>query len=937
MIEETKLKKRNQTEATVIQRRAKRRNEARTRSSVRRKKRKNQPLVIQGVKAEEGKREKTNQSSQGRAGVLNPRLSQLNRPRKRRTEVERRTAIITEEEASTKGITGSNTIHLNQVTDGWTPVTWSCRETLIVVSDADTDDVAGHCRPCNDVERRWSYACERIRGGRGRFSVSRNYKGKLETPAQAKPASLSRLQSDRGRFLAALARPTWVSHRVSRSQQLRRGFASSCSLRPRNRSSAPWHMAQSEELRSRYTGGKEEGRYLFPRIKEAGAFMLPARGPMPCRRRGGLAFAEVPLASPWGFRCGMAHKCWSKVGCCRQGTRAGGNWERTSYSARLWKGRWRWTYFGYRTTLGGPSKNRASSYMVRQCGATVFKAQARTPPGARGWCWWSHPGIALTSGDCAGREERGCRDSGVRSLHIEEGADQEEVEARSRERSSGSRPPEEQRQDDGKGQEEQIPLSHAEEEKATQEPQLSVRERLSLLGRRLFKRRKLDRPPEEKIETLPRVSLQDAGGDSNREVSIGWSRGGRAGDIRSQATTSQDTDLFPDHPQAIARCEEPRLPGDVDASPLHRSSTGWTISHLGRRLISSLRGHRYGHKAGVADCKAPRGIWGRRGVKRPRSCAIERAETCPPHREGRGKRFLGPRSDLVRGELATREPPQRKRKGRKGKNQERKRQRKGPQRELGLLGRRWKRQTGRETEKRRGRDIVPLFGNEIPGTLADEPCVTPTAKSSQKPPGKIGDSPLGTLISEEGGSGGNSFFLRSLATGRCNKEGVHGITEPLNKAEWLEALSTTVSLVDLGIKLAWGYQAGYLALSSNRARPTRTAGLSRGGLFPLPVSFPETLKWGCAGFEPCALMEQAVSCWAALGCAALNAHYGLPEEGKRRRPGKVHISALENMRGVIKRFLLGEEKIDFSFADVVSDLKGKKVSYSGEEIQQPSL
>ena len=251
------------------------------------------------------------------------------------------------------------------------------------------------------------------------------------------------------------------------------------------------------------------------------------------------------------------------------------------------------------------------------------------------------------------------------------------------------------------------------------------------------------------------------------------------------------------------------------------------------------------------------------------------------------------------------------------------------------MGRRWKRQTGRETEKRRGRDIVPLFGNEIPGTLADEPCVTPTAKSSQKPPGKIGDSPLGTLISEEGGSGGNSCFLRSLATGRCNKEGVHGITEPLNKAEWLEALSTTVSLVDLGIKLAWGYQAGYLALSSNRARPTRTAGLSRGGLFPLPVSFPETLKWGCAGFEPCALMEQAVSCWAALGCAALNAHYGLPEEGKRRRPGKVHISALENMRGVIKRFLLGEEKIDFSFADVVSDLKGKKVSYSGEEIQQP--
>ena len=68
---------------------------------------------------------------------------------------------------------------------------------------------------------------------------------------------------------------------------------------------------------------------------------------------------------------------------------------------------------------------------------------------------------------------------------------------------------------------------------------------------------------------------------------------------------------------------------------------------------------------------------------------------------------------------------------------------------------------------------------------------------------------------------------------------------------------------------------------------------------------------------------------------ALNDLYGCSAHLTERRPGKVHAAALRNLRDKVKRFLLGEGSRDFTFEQVVADLKEKKVSYTGEEVSRP--
>ena len=51
--------------------------------------------------------------------------------------------------------------------------------------------------------------------------------------------------------------------------------------------------------------------------------------------------------------------------------------------------------------------------------------------------------------------------------------------------------------------------------------------------------------------------------------------------------------------------------------------------------------------------------------------------------------------------------------------------------------------------------------------------------------------------------------------------------------------------------------------------------------------------------------------------------------------GKVHVAALEGLRDRISRFLIGDTSRNFSFEDVVKDLKEKRVSYTGEEVSRP--
>ena len=135
---------------------------------------------------------------------------------------------------------------------------------------------------------------------------------------------------------------------------------------------------------------------------------------------------------------------------------------------------------------------------------------------------------------------------------------------------------------------------------------------------------------------------------------------------------------------------------------------------------------------------------------------------------------------------------------------------------------------------------------------------------------------------------------------------------------------------------------GFLPLKHLSARFTRPAGAGNRarGLFPLPTSLPESLKfsdsWSLSDLEQSEIFSISQECWLAVSCAAINSYYGCPFSLTCERAGKIHGAVLENLRQLIKRFLTGVGIPPFSFDDVGKDLKEKRVSYTGEEISLPS-
>lgn len=144
-------------------------------------------------------------------------------------------------------------------------------------------------------------------------------------------------------------------------------------------------------------------------------------------------------------------------------------------------------------------------------------------------------------------------------------------------------------------------------------------------------------------------------------------------------------------------------------------------------------------------------------------------------------------------------------------------------------------------------------------------------------------------------------------------------------------------LVEMGCLLAWGYISGLIPELNLRAEPARlpTARKRSGELFPLPVLAPSLDELGDDGSTTEQRFELSVRCWVAIGCAATNVLYQCQQSGCGRKPGKVHVRALEDMSNKVRRFLCGVEVSEGSFATAVEELKTKRVSYSGEEISQP--
>ena len=158
---------------------------------------------------------------------------------------------------------------------------------------------------------------------------------------------------------------------------------------------------------------------------------------------------------------------------------------------------------------------------------------------------------------------------------------------------------------------------------------------------------------------------------------------------------------------------------------------------------------------------------------------------------------------------------------------------------------------------------------------------------------------------------------------------------PRSYMELLGALTTSRCLAELGMKLAWGYSQNLVTLGNSRARPTRATVREKGGLFPLPVMIPSGLDWDAAGLKCSERSGLSVQCWTAVACEAINALYGLPNVGKTRVPTKIHRAVLAGLEDKVCRFLHGDSVPDFNFFDAVKDLREKRLSYTGEEIQPP--
>lgn len=160
---------------------------------------------------------------------------------------------------------------------------------------------------------------------------------------------------------------------------------------------------------------------------------------------------------------------------------------------------------------------------------------------------------------------------------------------------------------------------------------------------------------------------------------------------------------------------------------------------------------------------------------------------------------------------------------------------------------------------------------------------------------------------------------------------------PESREEWLAKLESTVDLVEMGRLLAWGLFQGFLTELQTSAGPARLPALRprSGELFPLPVLLPDEKELRNDELPAAQQFDLGVRCWVAVGCRATNALYQTAQSGLSRKPGKVHVRALEDMTNKVKRFLEGAGPMDGTFNEAVAELKTKRISYTGEEIAQP--
>ena len=374
---------------------------------------------------------------------------------------------------------------------------------------------------------------------------------------------------------------------------------------------------------------------------------------------------------------------------------------------------------------------------------------------------------------------------------------------------------------------------------------------------------------EEKGQEGSGIGVPPAGVPSHREIGSGRCHRGGVRGSWAEGTTPEAAYVLP---TPLAPTPGSEIEGQQRACNVVKEfgpPKGGSSLGASRRPSRKAYSRRRGDTSRLEHGQAL-GSAGRRGRhQRTPAYPTECATTCKAGRKSGWQGLLAKAARLARRRLGRRVPPQRKRKGPEGQEQERKRKGQRTERRLEQLGSRPQRQGRRQSRKRRR-------GEQLEGVPAG-----PLGSLD----GPFGDNEVSTgdITWDSAGAFEDTVLrnLEELIAENSTEQGfqqectdVLHCSEPGTKAEWLNGLTECSDLAELGIRLAWGWRAGWILVHSC-AKPTRTLPLRRGSLFPLPVSIPEGLRWDVTGMNPCEGLELAVSCWAMLGCAATNKQYGV--------------------------------------------------------------
>ena len=436
-------------------------------------------------------------------------------------------------------------------------------------------------------------------------------------------------------------------------------------------------------------------------------------------------------------------------------------------------------------------------------------------------------------------------------------------------------------------------------------------------------------PIEKEGAQRSRLRVPVAGKSGCRATGTGGTGRGGSHQLRAWGKKSEALQLLPAGSQAVAGSPLEGLQRDRPACKGPGFTPGWRVATIGRSLSRKADSGRDSHQARVAGREIPGNTvpGGRRDGPSP--YPLGGHEALPTGPEGRGTWVVEsqPKLAVGLGRGPKRQGPRKRRQRERKKGQD---QRQGCKRKLVSMAAERKGKDLRERGKRRRKltDVPADATASCTGLPREQRLREANGDSPMQPAERGGCIPPDATVIECQGADANL---------NCIAHPLFDPGPPVSRAGVLEKLSQCTSLAECGIWLAWGLKVKAIDLCKVVAGPTQAAErpVRSGGLFPLPVTFPDLSSVQELDLTAPRNSELAAECWLGVSSMAINVMYGCTQDGTSRTAGKVHRAAREVLLDRIKRFLNGEVPPEQPFDRVIEELNERKVNYTGEEVSQP--